>query len=53
LLVNTIGWIITIFLLGIPNIILWIIAMIEGIIYLTKSDEEFERTYVIGKKQWF
>ena len=53
LLVNTIGWIITIFLLGIPNIVLWTIAMIEGIIYLTKSDEEFERTYVIGKKQWF
>lgn len=30
-----------------------IIALIEGIIYLTKSDEEFEQTYVIGKKQWF
>ena len=53
LLVNTIGWLVTIFLLGIPNIALWIIALIEGIIYLTKSDEEFEQTYVVGKKPWF
>ena len=31
----------------------WIIGIIEGIIYLTKSDEEFVRTYQIGQKQWF
>ena len=30
-----------------------IIGIIEGIIYLTKSDEEFVRTYVYGKKGWF
>ena len=30
-----------------------IIGIIEGIIYLTKSDEEFQQTYVIGQKQWF
>jgi TM2 domain-containing membrane protein YozV len=53
LLVNTIGWVVTIFLLGLPNIALGIIALIEGIIYLTKSDEEFEQTYVVGKKPWF
>lgn len=53
LLVNTIGWVITIFLLGLPNFALGIIALIEGIIYLTKSDEDFERTYVIGRKEWF
>lgn len=53
LLINTVGWVITIFLLGIPNIILGVIALIEGIIYLTKTDEEFEQTYVIGKKEWF
>jgi TM2 domain-containing membrane protein YozV len=29
-----------------------IIGLIEGIIYLTKSDEEFVRTYQIGKKEW-
>jgi TM2 domain-containing membrane protein YozV len=31
----------------------WIIGIIEGIIYLTKSDEEFIQTYQIGQKQWF
>lgn len=30
-----------------------IIGLIEGIIYLTKSDEEFVRTYVQNKKGWF
>ena len=25
----------------------------EGIIYLVKTDEEFEQTYIIGKKEWF
>ncbi|MCI0705326.1 MAG: TM2 domain-containing protein [Planctomycetia bacterium] len=30
-----------------------IIGLIEGIIYLTKSDEEFIQTYQIGQKQWF
>ena len=53
LLVNTIGWVVTIFLLGLPNIALGLIALIEGIIYLTKSDEEFQETYVVGSKPWF
>jgi TM2 domain-containing membrane protein YozV len=30
-----------------------IIGIIEGIIYLTKSDEEFVRTYIQGRKGWF
>ena len=30
-----------------------VIGIIEGIIYLTKSDEEFYQTYVVGKKGWF
>lgn len=30
-----------------------IISLIEGIIYLTKSDEEFYQTYVVQKKAWF
>ena len=28
-------------------------CLVEGIIYLTKSDEEFYQTYIIGKKTWF
>jgi TM2 domain-containing membrane protein YozV/ribosomal protein S27E len=29
------------------------IALIEGILYLTKSDEEFYQTYMVEKKEWF
>ena len=31
----------------------WIIGLIEGIIYLTKSDEDFVRTYFQDRKGWF
>lgn len=30
-----------------------IIGLVEGIIYLTKSDEEFVQTYITNKKGWF
>lgn len=30
-----------------------IIGLIEGIIYLTKSDEDFQKIYIEGKKAWF
>lgn len=30
-----------------------IIGIIEGIIYLTKTDEDFVRTYIENKKGWF
>jgi len=33
--------------------VMHVIALIEGIIYLCKSDEEFVRTYVDGRKEWF
>ena len=33
--------------------IMWIIGIIEGITYLTKSDEEFYQTYMVEKKEWF
>jgi len=29
------------------------VGFVEGIIYLTKSDEEFYQTYQVGKKPWF
>lgn len=49
LLITFFGWL----LLFIPNIVISIIVIIEGIIYLTKSDEEFEQTYVTGSKLMF
>lgn len=39
--------------LGLGAIPMGIIGLIEGIIYLTKSDEDFYETYVIQKKRWF
>ncbi len=30
-----------------------IVGLVEGIIYLTKSDEDFVRTYIQGRKGWF
>ncbi|MEM6332241.1 MAG: TM2 domain-containing protein [Planctomycetota bacterium] len=30
-----------------------IIGLIEGITYLSMSDEDFERTYLINRKPWF
>ncbi|WP_433765005.1 TM2 domain-containing protein [Flavobacterium ginsenosidimutans] len=29
------------------------VGFVEGIIYLTKSDDEFYETYQVGKKPWF
>ena len=30
-----------------------VLGLIEGILYLTKSDAEFVSTYVVGRKGWF
>ena len=38
---------------GIAWPIFWIVGIVEGVIYLTKSDEEFVRTYIQSKKGWF
>ena len=41
---------------GIGVFVVWatgLIGLIEGIIYLTKSDAEFYATYQVGKKPWF
>ena len=53
LLINTVGFAVTWLMLFIPNYVLAVIAIVEGIIYLTKSDEEFEQLYVVGKRKWF
>jgi len=38
---------------GLLSPIMGIIGLIEGIIYLTKSDEEFYQMYGIEQKGWF
>ncbi|MCB0919333.1 MAG: TM2 domain-containing protein, partial [Actinobacteria bacterium] len=41
--------VITVFTCGLGSII----GLIEGIIYLTKSDAEFVQTYLVERKEWF
>lgn len=46
----------TIFTCGIGGFlypIVFVVPLIEGIIYLTKTDEEFDQIYVHNKKEWF
>lgn len=44
---------VTVLTCGIGGIVMSVIGLVEGIIYLTKSDEEFVATYITGKKPWF
>lgn len=37
------------FLCGIGGLI----GLIEGILYLVKSDDEFEQTYILHQREWF
>lgn len=50
------AFVITLITCGIGGILLMVpsvMGIIEGIIYLTKSDEEFVQTYIVNKKPWF
>jgi len=38
---------------GVAWPVMHIIGIIEGIIYLTKTDEQFYQTYMVEKKGWF
>ena len=50
LLVSVLGGIVT---FGIATLVIQIIGIIEGIMYLTKSDYEFVMTYGVNHKGWF
>ena len=50
LAVTVIGGIIT---LGLAGAVVWVIAIIEGVIYLTKTQSEFDKVYVRGQRDWF
>jgi len=44
---------VTILSCGLAAVVTHLIGLIEGIIYLCKSDEEFVRVYVDGRREWF
>ncbi|MBD2593959.1 TM2 domain-containing protein [Nostoc spongiaeforme FACHB-130] len=38
---------------GFGGAIMGIIGLVEGVIYLTKTDDEFVEAYIVNKKGWF
>ena len=38
---------------GVASFVMSVIGLIEGIIYLTKSPEEFQATYLDSSREWF
>jgi TM2 domain-containing membrane protein YozV len=50
LVVSVVGGVVT---CGIASFVMGVIGLIEGIIYLTKTPEEFKATYIDAKKEWF
>ena len=50
LLISIIGGLIT---AGLAAAAVGIIGIVEGIIYLTMSNDTFKRTYIKGNKPWF
>ena len=38
---------------GLATLAMGVIGLIDGIMYLTKTDEEFVATYITGSKPWF
>lgn len=50
LAMSIIGGILT---FGLAAAVIWLVAIVEGIIYLTKSQTEFDRIYVLNQRDWF
>lgn len=50
LAVTTIGSLLT---FGLAGAVMALIGLIEGIVYLVKSQSEFEQVYVFNKRDWF
>ncbi len=43
----------TVLTCGLAAIILHPIALVEGVLYLVKSDLDFEKTYILQRREWF
>ena len=44
---------VTVLTCGIGGAVMGVIGLIEGILYLTKTDEAFVETYIRNRKGWF
>lgn len=43
----------TVLTCGVAGFVMGLIGVIEGIIYLTQTPQEFKATYLEGRKEWF
>lgn len=50
LLISIVGGILT---CGVAASVVGVVGLVEGIIYLTKSDQQFFNEYIAHKKEWF
>lgn len=48
LLMGTVGWLVVL-----PGLAVCLIAFIEFVVYLIKSDQQFYEDYVVGDREWF
>lgn len=44
---------VTLLTFGFGGIVMFVVGVIEGVIYLTKTDQEFHAIYEVGRKAWF
>ena len=50
---GTIMLLVTVLTCGFGGMAMGVVGLVEGIIYLTKSDREFYKTYIAHKRDWF
>ena len=51
--VGVITLLVTVLTCGLAGFLMGLIGVIEGIIYLTQTPQEFKATYLDGRKEWF
>lgn len=44
---------VTVLTCGFAGFVMGIIGLVEGILYLSKSDQEFREIYIDGTREWF
>lgn len=42
-----------VFTMGIATGVMFLVSIVEGIVYLSKSEEEFQQCYVQDNRYWF
>lgn len=40
-------------IIGFAGTVVWLVGIVEGVVYLLKTPEQFRDTYVSGNRPWF